>query len=362
MDDVERAPLGIRMLHALGKEPDWSAMTAEELAAFRDAENRKRSSRLIRVVTGFPEGGVGIGWREVTLPDQALPGQALSDQALPDRVLPGQTLPDRVLPVRVYRPSDRSGDLPLVLHVHGGGFVGTAVQSDWVNSHLAARLPAVVVSVEHRLLAPDTPLRAAADDGWDVLRHVVGHAADWGVDPDRVAVFGESTGGLIVALAAIRARESGLPLRAQVVVNPVVDLTEASFDYPSMKQHAHSPTLTATQMRLFHRLAVPPGTDPRALSPLHADDLSGLAPALVVVPTLDPVADHGRRYAERLLESGTLARLAEHRGATHGFLSMPGLVRQAKAARAEIAGFLRDRLDPVTDGVVTRAGERDDRH
>ncbi|MEV8435834.1 alpha/beta hydrolase [Actinosynnema sp. NPDC051121] len=326
MDDVERPPLGIRLLHALGKEPDWSAMTAEGLAAFRDAENRKRSSRLIRVVTGFPSGGVTIGWREVALPD-------------------------RVLPVRVYRPADRSGDLPLVLHVHGGGFVGTAVQSDWVNSHLAARLPALVVSVEHRLLAPGTPLGAAVDDGWDALRHVVGHAADWGVDPRRVAVFGESTGGLIVALAAIRAGEAGLPLRAQVVVNPVVDVTETSFDYASMREHADSPTLTAAQMRLFHRLAVPPGTDARALSPLRADDLSGLAPALVVVPTLDPVADHGRRYAERLLESGTPARLAEHRGATHGFLSMPGLVRQAKAARAEITAFLADHLAPVRDGV-----------
>jgi acetyl esterase len=111
-----------------------------------------------------------------------------------------------------------------------------------------------------------------------------------------------------------------------------------------MSEHADSPTLTVTQMRLFRRLAVPQGADPRAVSPLYADDLSGLAPALVVVPTLDPVADHGRTYAERLWEAGTPALLTEHPGATHAFLSMPGLVPQAKAARAEIAGFLRDRL------------------
>ncbi|MFD0200485.1 MULTISPECIES: alpha/beta hydrolase [Saccharothrix] len=334
MDDVERPPLGVRLLGALRRQPDWSTMTTEELAAFRDAENRKRSSRLLRVVTGFPDGGAEIRWSEVALPD-------------------------RVLPIRVYRPTQRSGDLPLVLHVHGGGFVGTAAQSDWVNSHLAARLPAVVVSVEHRLMAPDTPLRAGVDDGWDVLRHLVRHAADWRVDPTRIAVFGESTGGLIVALAALRARDAGLPVRAQVLVNPVTDLTEEAFDHASMKRHAHSPTLTAEQMRLFHRLAVPPGTDPRALSPLHADDASGVAPALVVVPTLDPVADQGRRYAERLRESGTSARLTEHRGAPHGFLSMPGVVPQAKVARAEIAGFLRDRVVPVAGDVVTK--EHDDR-
>ncbi|MGW4473046.1 alpha/beta hydrolase [Nonomuraea sp. NPDC004354] len=320
---TERPPLGIRLLHALGKQPDWPAMTTEELVAYRDAENRKRASRLARVITGRPDRGATIQWEELALAD-------------------------RRLPVRVYRPSpgrrDGRGDLPLVLHVHGGGFVGTAVQSDWVNSRLATRLPAVVVSVEHRLLDPDTPLSAAVDDGWDALRHVVRHAAQWGIDPARTAVFGESTGSLISALAALRARESGLPLRAQVLVNPAVDLTSTMFDHASVTQYADSPTLTLSQMRLLHRFAVPPGTDPRAMSPLYADDLGGLAPALVVVPTLDPLADHGRRYAERLRAAGTPARLTEYPGATHAFLSMPGAVPQAKAARAEILEFLRGHL------------------
>ncbi|MEU4516578.1 alpha/beta hydrolase fold domain-containing protein [Nonomuraea wenchangensis] len=89
---------------------------------------------------------------------------------------------------------------------------------------------------------------------------------------------------------------------------------------------------------------MPPGTDARALSPLHADELGGLAPALVVVPTEDPVADHGRRYAERLRAAGTPARLTEYAGAGHAFLSMPGLAPQAGAARAEILGFLAAHL------------------
>jgi acetyl esterase len=310
-------------MHALGKEPDWAAMSADELAAFRDAENRKRMSPLARVITGLPDRGATIHWEHM-----ALPG--------------------RELRVRVYRPSaTRAGGgtgLPLVIHVHGGGFVGTAVQSDWVNSHLAARLPAVVVSVEHRLLAPETPMSAAADDGWDVLHTVVQGAVQWGIDPARAAVFGESTGGLIAALSAIRARDSDLRLRAQVLVNACVDLTPALFEHASMTQYADSPTLTMTQMQLFRRLAVPSGTDPRPLSPLWADDLSGPAPALVVVPTVDPVADQARRYAERLREAGTPARLTEFPGATHAFLSMPSVVPQAKPARAEILAFLRDHL------------------
>jgi len=322
-----RPARGIRLLHAVRREPDWLTMSAEALDAFREAENRKRASALTRVISGFPDRGVTIGWQELALPD-------------------------RVLRVRVYRPSPAGrGDptagmpaLPLVLHVHGGGFVGTAVQSDWINSHLAARLPAVVVSVEHRLLTPQIPLSAAVDDGWDVLRHVLQHATQWGIDPARAAVFGESAGSMVAGLAAIRAKGSELSLRAQVLVNPCVDLTSTAFDYASMKEHATSPTLTVTQMELFRRLAVPEGTDPRAVSPLYADDLSGLPPALVVVPTLDPVADHGRAYAERLRDAGTPVRLTEHPGATHAFLSMPGLVPQARAARTEIAEFLRGHL------------------
>jgi acetyl esterase len=315
---MRQPPLGIRLLHAVRKEPDFSAMSDQALVAFRDAQNRKLASGLARVITGFPDRTAIIDWQQVELPD-------------------------RVVPVRVYRPSV-PGPLPLVLHVHGGGFMGTAVQCDWVNSHLAAQLQVLVMSVEHRLIDASTPISAAVDDGWDVLRQVVQKHSDWGVDPARVAVVGESAGGLIAALAAIRARESGRLLRAQVLVNPCVDLSETALDYDSMTQYANSPTLTVPRLELFRRLAVPDGTDARAVSPLYADDLSGLPPALVVVPELDPVADHGRAYAARLREAGTPVQLQEHPGAGHAFLSMPGLVPQARAARVQIADFLRSRL------------------
>ena len=303
-------------------EPDFSAITTGELIAYREAENRFRASNAARALLGEPDPGATIRWQTI-----ALPG--------------------RDLPVRVYRPAPAGDDeaaprteLPLVVHVHGGGYVGTAAQCDWTSSHLAAHLPALVVSVEHRLLAPGSPLPDAADDGWDVLEHVLRHAAQWGVDPARTAVFGESCGALITALTAIRAREAGLELQAQVLVNPAVDVTGTMFDYPSMAGDADSPALGLPQLRLVQRFAVVPGGDARALSPLYADDLSGLAPALVVVPTRDPVADHGRRYAERLHAAGTSVRLSEYPGARHAFLTLPGLEPQALAAQAEIRGFL----------------------
>lgn len=252
--ETARPPLGIRVLNALGGDPDLSTITFEELAALQAAVNKKRSSRVARLITGFPDRSVDIRWHE------------------------GE-LPDRALRVRVYRPSREPAgstgslsDLPLVLHVHGGGFVGTAAQCDWSNSYFAAQVPAVVVSVEHRLLSHHTALSAAVDDGWDALRHVAANHADWGIDPDRVAVVGESTGALIVALAAIRAREAGRTLRGQVLVNPAVDLTPAGLEYASMHRHADSPTLTRQQMQLLLRFAIPPGMDPRELSPVYTDD------------------------------------------------------------------------------------------
>ncbi|MGY0020574.1 hypothetical protein ACVHNB_16525 [Streptomyces sp. YJ-C3] len=122
-------------------EPDWATVTFEELVAYREAENRFRASDEARAFTGEPDPGAEISWQRVALPD-------------------------REIPVRVYRPSSGQDDggadrtaLPLVVHVHGGGFVGTAVQCDWSNSHVAARLPAVGVSVEHRLMERTLPCR-----------------------------------------------------------------------------------------------------------------------------------------------------------------------------------------------------------
>lgn len=301
-------------------QPDWASVTAEDLAAYRVAENRFRASEAARSLLGRPDPGATIDWRRVTLPD-------------------------REVPVRVYRPSGASGTpLPLVLHVHGGGFVGTAVQCDWASSHLAARLPALVVSVEHRLLDRETSLAAAAADGWDVLEHVVRDADRWGAAPARVAVFGESCGALISALTAIRARDAGLRLVAQVLVNPAVDVTGTMYEHASMAAYGDGPGLTVPQLRLFQRLAVPPGTDGRTVSPLHAEDLGSLAPALVVVPTHDAVADHGRRYAERLSAAGTPARITEYPEAVHAFLTLPGAQPQAEPARAEILDFLQAAL------------------
>jgi len=315
---AQRAPLGVRLVYSVRKEPDYRSMTPADLAAFGEVANRIVNSRFARLLTGIPHSGVTISWQQVRLAD-------------------------RTIRVRVHRPKN-SGTLPLVLHVHGGGYVGTAVQCDWINSHVAARASAVVISVEHRLMDYQTPLAAMVDDGWDALRHVFQRASEWGIDPTRVAVAGESAGSMVAALSALRARDAGLSLRAQVLVNACVDVTSTALDYDSVRQYPDTPTLTRESLKFFRRLAVPEGTDPRPVSPLYADHLGGLPPTLLVIPVLDPVADHGRVYAERLREAGTTVAVSEYSKAGHAFISMPGLVPQARPARDRIVDFLRDRF------------------
>jgi acetyl esterase len=317
-----KAPLGTRILR---DAHDWEAMTSDELIAAREKANRLASSRAARIITGLPDRGARIRQAEI-----ALAGRRLM--------------------LREHRPKDAPGNLPLIASFHGGGFIaGTAAQNDWLNSYLAARCPAVVMAVEYRL-APEHPLPQPVEDGYDVLARLVEDATAWGIDPAAVAVMGESAGGMIAALIASRARQDGPPLRAQVLNYPSTDWTDTAEDYPSVARNADNPTLSLSRLRAARTLSLPPALDPRSVSPLKSGSLAGLPPTLVVTAALDPVADHGGRYVERLREDGTDARLACYPRAVHSFLSIPGLVPAARPARREILAFLRGHLHPARRG------------
>lgn len=320
-----RAPLGTRILRD-GR--DWEAMTDHQVIAAREEAERAASSRLGRLVTGLPD-------RRARVEDAVI------------------DLPGRRLSLRIHRPRYAQGRLPLIVSFHGGAFImGSAAQNDWLNSHLAARCPAVVVAVDYRL-APEHPLPAPVEDGYETLAGIGADPAGWGVDPAAVAVLGESAGGMIAALVALRTREEGPPLRAQVLNYPATDWTGTMADladYPSIAENAENPTLPLSRLRAARTLSVPATLDPRSVSPMKVEDLDGLPPALVVTAALDPLADHGRRYAERLRQHGIDARLSCYPSATHAFLSTPGLVPAARPARREILAFLRGHLHPDRQG------------
>lgn len=248
------------------------------------------------------------------------------------------------VPVRVYRGRAARGPAPLVLNAHGGGWVlGNLQQNDWACSTLAARLDAVVVSVDYRL-APEHPAPAAVDDCWAVLTHLLRDASAIGADPGRVAVIGDSAGGNIAALLAIRHRDAlrgggpdapTVPLRHQVLVYPAVDLTLSS---PSVAARPHAPVLPRRSIDAFLRhYLTGSGLEPDdpAVSPLHAD-LDGVAPALVVTADNDPLEDDGERYADALRAAGVPVRYTRYEGVPHGFFSLPGFAPAAHQALAEV--------------------------
>ncbi|WP_431971981.1 alpha/beta hydrolase fold domain-containing protein [Nocardia sp. bgisy134] len=323
-----KVPLGVRILSALSTEPDWDSITPAQVIEVREAQHRKRRSALGKIVTGRPDRGALITTH--TLP---LPGRRLS--------------------ARVYRPAQGGSALPLIVAFHGGGLIlGAPDQDDWLLSHLAAECPAVVVSVDYRL-APEHPVPAPVEDAYDSVSHIVDEAARWEADPTRIALLGASAGATLAALTAIRAVELGLPVRAQVLINPQLDWTERVFEYPSFTENADSPTATPANCRAVQRIALPESFDPRAISPVHSDDLAGLAPTLVQAVGTDPLEDQAPAYAERLRHAGVEATLTRYPEAVHAFLSMPGLVPAARPARAEILAFLRRHLLERSDSVAT---------
>jgi acetyl esterase len=232
------------------------------------------------------------------------------------------------VPVRVYRPEASDG-LPAIVHFHGGGWVmGDLDTHDSVCRDLAAASGCAVVAVHYRL-APEARFPAAFEDSLAVTQSV----AELGLDADRVAVVGDSAGG---GLAASVAQELRGELRHQALVYPVCDARVGATE--SYSRYADGFFLTAGDMRWFMDHYAP-GVDPAdpRLSPLAADDLSGVAPATVVLAECDPLHDEGLAYARRLEEAGVEVELRVYDGQLHPFYALAGVIDDGCEARALIA-------------------------
>jgi acetyl esterase/lipase len=253
-----------------------------------------------------------------------------------DRDLPG---PGGAVPVRIYRPASDT-PLPVVVYFHGGGWViGDITSHDTPCHRLAAGVPAVVVSVDYRL-APEHRFPAAVEDCDAVTAWVAAHAAELGADPTRLAVAGDSAGGNLAAVTARRARDRGdPPIAFQLLIYPCTDMTRA---LPSHVENGTGYLLDADAMSWFiaHYLD---GADPRQpdASPLHAEDLAGLPPALVLTAGFDPLRDEGEAYASRLREAGVPATTSRYDGMIHGFYGLDSIFDAAKEATAETVAALR---------------------
>ena len=258
-----------------------------------------------------------------------------------DRLLPGD---GHDVPVRVYTPSDAiGGNAPLLLWIHGGGWViGDLDTADAVARALANRSGAVTVSVDYRM-APEHPAPTPLEDCLAALTWCVENAELLGVDASRVAVGGDSAGGNLAACLCQRVRnEFGPEIDFQLLVYPVTDCTLSS---ASMDENAEGYFLTKAGMQWFVRLYLGEG-DPKdpAVSPLHADSLAGLPPALVITAEFDPLRDEGEAYADALRDAGVKVEQARYDGQIHGFFSLGAVLEDGQHAVDRAGAALRAAL------------------
>jgi acetyl esterase len=207
--------------------------------------------------------------------------------------------------------------------------------------NLCAGAACVVVSVDYRL-APEHKFPAGIDDCLYATRWAAAHATELGADAGGIVVGGDSAGGNMAAVTALRIRdEGGAAPHGQLLLYPVTDYHTPGT--PSYHQNAEGYGLTRDTMKWFwdHYLSNPSeGAQPHA-SPLRASDLSGLPPAMIITAEFDPLRDEGEFYAERLKAAGVPTTLTRYGGVNHGFMFWVGVVDKAGVAMNETCQWLR---------------------
>lgn len=257
------------------------------------------------------------------------------------------------VPLRIYTPMAGEAPRPVLVYLHGGGFVVGSIDShDGLCRALAHSASMVVVSVGYRL-APEHPFPAGLEDAIAATRWIIANAASLGGDPSRVAIGGDSAGGNLATGVALECRNDPIPPAFQFLLYPATDATRS---LPSHRHFREGFFLTEASVSWFldnYVRDLREHDNPR-VSPLFTKDLAGAPPALVVTAGFDPLRDEGRAYAERLREAGVAVELREYAGAIHGFLSMAGVLSMGREALDDVTRALGRALErPAGSGRET---------
>jgi acetyl esterase len=238
---------------------------------------------------------------------------------LPGVVTTNTTAPRRDggdIPVRVYRPQ-LGGRLPVILYIHGGGFVlgGLGTEDDRCEFY-ARDAECVVVAVDYRL-APEHPFPAGFDDCLDVLAWISAEASKLRVDPRRLVVGGNSAGGALAAAVALASRAPDVPtLIHQVLINPMLDHRSAT---ASMAAFGSTPGWHRAANELVWGMYLGDTAPDERAAPILAADVTGAPPASIWIAEYDPLRDEGYDYAARLMAAGVQVGLIQYPGTIHGF-------------------------------------------
>ncbi len=260
------------------------------------------------------------------------------------------------IPIRIYYPFEKPNnkpdnkpdnkpnnkpDMPLIIYFHGGGWVLCSLDIyDRMCRRLARDTGAILISVGYHL-APWHKYPVAVEDCYDATLWALEKSKEIGADPDQLFVMGDSSGGNLAASICLMARNlSGPDIKGQILLYPNVDATLAS---PSIDRFADAPMLTKDMMICFINYYARTEEDIRLpyFSPLLAEDLNNLPPALVITAQYDPLHDEGQAYAGRLKEAGNLVQVTDYPGMVHGFIIFPGYCKLAGEALSEITDYIK---------------------
>jgi acetyl esterase len=245
------------------------------------------------------------------------------------------------LPARWYADAAQPA-LPVLVYYHGGGFtIGSPATHDGLCRELARLARCAVISVDYRL-APEHRFPTAVEDAWGALCWVRDHAPSLGLDAQRIAVGGDSAGGTLAAVTALRARDAGLDLKLQLLIYPG---TTAHQDTPSHDRYAQGFMLDRETISWFFQHYIDDADrDDWRFAPLNAHDHAGVAPAWLGLAECDPLVDEGVQYADALRLAGVPVDLDIYRGVVHGFINMGRSIPTAQQAREDAARALRHAL------------------
>jgi len=248
-------------------------------------------------------------------------------------------------PARLYAPQ-ASGPLPALLYLHGGGFtVGSLTTHDVLCRQLSRHGHCAVVSLDYRL-APEHRFPTAVHDAWDALQWLCAHGGSWGLDAQRLAVGGDSAGGTLAAVAALMARDAGLPLALQLLFYPGCT---GRCDTPSHQAYGQGFLLDVSTIEwFFHHYIDDAQRQDWRFAPVDAPDHSGVAPAWIGLAECDPLVDGGTRYADVLRMAGVPVQLEVYRGMVHGFITMGRALPEALTAHADAGRALQHAFETPT--------------
>lgn len=251
--------------------------------------------------------------------------------------------PDGKVPIRIFHPRHVE-DPPIIVFIHGGGYGISSVDVyDFFCCLLCSESAAIVVSVEYRL-APEHKFPLGLRDADVAYRWAFQNRAALGTTSKKIALVGDSAGAGLVASITLMAKADGFPQPDfQVLIYPMV---AGDLDTPSRERLADGYFVTRASISYFMNHYVTRAEDCRdpLVTPLLAEDLSGLPAALIITAEFDPLRDDGVLYAERLKAAGVDVIYTEYGRTLHAFMKRPGLIEKGVAATAQIGAILRSAL------------------